>query len=58
MICREMVVTEETANLREGGLVGLPSAEFSVESITVWHTPLGDSSCKEWSRVLEVPLQP
>ena len=57
MICRETVVAEETAKFREGGLLGLPS-EFSVESITVWHTPLGDSSCKEWSRVLEVPLQP
>lgn len=54
---REAVVAEEAANFQAGGDSALPSAEFTVQSITVWHTPLGDSSCKEWTRVAEMPLQ-
>ena len=57
-LCRERVVAEEAAKVQAGGAVELPSAEFTVHSITVWLTPLGDSSCKEWSRVADIPLQP
>lgn len=54
---REAVVAEVTANFQEGSATALPTPEFSVHSITVWHTPLGDSSCREWSRVADIPLQ-
>ena len=54
---REAVVAEETARFNASGAVALPSSEFSVGSITIWHTPLGDSSCEEWMRVAEIPLQ-
>ncbi|CAL5218707.1 g418 [Coccomyxa viridis] len=38
-----------------GGGVAPLNFEFTVQSITVWHTPLGDSSCKEWTRVADIP---
>ena len=54
---REAIVAEEMALFEAGGGIALPSVEFSVESITVWHTPRGDSSCRQWRKVAEIPLQ-
>lgn len=50
-------MAEEKTNLKAGGIAALPSAEFVVDSITVWHTPIGDSSCEKWEMVAEIPLQ-
>ena len=50
-------MAEEKTNFKAGGDAGLPCAEFVVDSITVWHTPIGDSSCEQWERVAEIPLQ-
>ncbi len=58
LACREAVVAEEAASFQAGGASALPGAEFTVQSVTVWHTPLGDSSCEEWTRVADIPLQP
>ena len=57
MAYREAIVAEEKTNLKAGGVAVLPSGEFVVDSITVWHTPIGDSSCEVWERVAEIPLQ-
>ncbi len=51
-------MAEEKINFKPGGVAALPSTEFAVDSITVWHTPIGDSSCENWERVAKIPLQP